>query len=251
MHLKDNLNITSNIEDSTQISDIFGYMGVAFALFFFISPIKLFITYIKTKETKQFPILMFISNCLNCFLWVIVGSRNKELPQWLCNILGLFLSVIWSSWYSFITIKDILMKILSIILCFGLLLVNILMIVYLLSVDRNWKPVLIQVIGYLACVINIIMYSAPGQNLWRVIKTGDNSLIPIFSSVIGLLCSSSWMLFSLFNNEAKKNVIDMPVFIPNVLGVVFSIIQIVVWLMYNKKLDSGKKNEDEDRKAII
>jgi len=245
MHLKDQLNFSNEPNPSNELSDIFGYLGAAFALFFFISPLKLFLTYIKTNETKQFPILIFFANSLNCFLWVIVGSRNKELPQWLCNVLGLMFSVIWSSWYSIIILKDKLLKIFAVSFCFGLLLINTLMIVYLLNVDRNWKPVLIDVVGFSAAGINIIMYAAPGQNLLKVIQTGDNCLIPILSSVIGLLCSASWLLFSLFNNEAKAKNIDLPVFIPNVIGVLVSIIQIVVWTIYNKK-NSDKDGKDED-----
>jgi hypothetical protein len=63
-----------------------------------------------------------------------------------------------------------------------------------------------------------------------VFKTKDHNLIPILSSIIGLFCSSTWTVYGFYIDNIK-------VIIPNILGIVLSLIQIAVWMFfynYNK-----------------
>ena len=49
-------------------------------------------------------------------------------------------------------------------------------------------------------------------------------LIPIYSSIGGFLCSLCWLIFGFYQND--KNLI-----IPNSLGILFSAIQILIFLI--------------------
>ena len=46
-------------------------------------------------------------------------------------------------------------------------------------------------------IINIIQYAAPGQSIFTVLKTGNYSLIPITTTIVGVMCSSCWLVFGI------------------------------------------------------
>ncbi len=75
--------------------DYVGYLGNAFALFFFFSPVKDMIGLFKGKEdVNNIPYLIFLCNILNCVLWVTYGFLpivNKP-PIYICNLIGIIQS---------------------------------------------------------------------------------------------------------------------------------------------------------------
>jgi hypothetical protein len=66
----------------------------------------------------------------------------------------------------------------------------------------------------------------------EVIKTGNYNLISVLSTTIGLLCSGCWFTFGLYTNDLK-------VIIPNVLGIIFSIINLSCWIYYYRKASNN------------
>ena len=74
------------------------------------------------------------------------------------------------------------------------------------------------------------------------LKNGNYKLIPIWSTIGGLACSTSWMLYGFYET-------DIIIIIPNALGVIASIFQIVVFLIYKGK--SKKKENNPDNTETI
>ena len=84
-------------------------------------------------------------------------------------------------------------------------------------------------------VISTIMYISPGQNLIKVFKEKKCKFIPILSTMMGILCSGGWLLFG-------KIIDDIYIIIPNGLGLIFSTIYTLIWLIYyiKEKIDKKK-----------
>ena len=84
-------------------------------------------------------------------------------------------------------------------------------------------------------VINTIMYISPGQNLIKVFKEKKSKFIPIVSTMVGILCSGGWLLFG-------KIINDIYIIIPNGLGLIFSTLYTLIWLIYyiKEKIDKKK-----------
>ena len=78
------------------------------------------------------------------------------------------------------------------------------------------------------------MYAAPGEKIYTIFKTGDYELIPIWSTIGGTACSTSWMLYGFYQG-------DILLVIPNALGVIASIVQIIVYVVFRAK---KKKNQE-------
>jgi hypothetical protein len=156
----------TNEPNDTIIASIFGFSATALSLMFFISPIRLFLEARKTHCLKNIPGLMLISNYLNCVLWIFYGFGKKQTPQWLCNIIGLTFNLVWLIWYVVLkNRKDFVQRILGISFFIISYIWTIILGLFIYSKEKDWQKVLIDILGYSACAINVIMYAAPGQNI--------------------------------------------------------------------------------------
>ena len=82
-----------------------------------------------------------------------------------------------------------------------------------------------KIVGISANVFNVCMYAATGEKIYRVFKTKNYNLMPIFSIVGAFLSSGCWVIYGTFD-------FDYNVIIPNALGVIFSMIQLVVYFHF-------------------
>lgn len=185
------------------------WIGFAFAMFFFFSPIILIINLFKRQiNAKEVPFILMIATLLNCVLWLVKGALSYDSVILIGNIIGaclnlVYLSIFW--FFLFANLKFRLLALLATLICIS----SVFSLFYFLIKDEN-------IASITACVFNVIMYAAPGQLIIDVIKKKDYKLIPIISSIIGLLCSSCWMLYGWFGKTLK----DITIIIPNTLGTI-------------------------------
>ncbi len=59
-------------------------------------------------------------------------------------------------------------------------------------------------------------------------------LVPVHTSIIGLCCSSCWFVYGLLKPEGM----DWNVIVPNLLGIIFSVVTIISWLIVNSRKKS-------------
>ena len=105
-----------------------------------------------------------------------------------------------------------------------------------------YKVVDVEVTGIIAMVFNVLMFAAPGEKMFRVCKTKQYDLIPIFSTIGGFFCSLCWLMYGVYKGDLK-------LIIPNGLGLFFSILQIIVYLVFYCK--KRKKKTLASRMMII
>lgn len=215
-------------EDTDIVGDIFGWVGMIISTYFYISPAVPFYKLIKEEiNYKDSPGFLLLCSFLNCILWADYGLLLDRKQIYVANGLGGTITIIW------ITIFLIFLCGKKFSLSLGANLIFIAAIVGTALLFFFIVPV--EVTGYIAMIFNILMYAAPGEKIFRVFKTGNYSLIPIFSSVGGFLCSLCWFMYGLYSSD--RNVI-----IPNGLGLFFAILQIIIFIIfYTKSKDS--KNE--------
>ena len=67
-------------------------------------------------------------------------------------------------------------------------------------------------------------------------KTGDYEKIPIYTCVVAIVSSALWFSYSFLDIEARKSgSIDIPCFIPNLVGLIFAPLQVFVWAYFRSK----------------
>ena len=122
------------------------------------------------------------------------------------------------------------------------LLYNLILIVAIVGIAMLFFFIVpYEVTGKIAMVFNVLMYASPGEKMITVFKTGNYKLIPIWSTLGGTACSACWMIYGIY-------LVDWNQIIPNALGVIFSIIQIIVFLFY--KLKNGNEVKEVDSSEV-
>ena len=211
-------------------STIFGWVGTALALYFYIAPIVPFVKVIKGQMTwKQSPGVLLLCSFLNCILWSDYGLITNQFLLYLANGLGGTITLIYITIF-LIHVAD-RKVLLSLFYNFFLIccIVEIYFVFYYL--------VPFKVTGIIANIFNVLMYAAPGEKIYQICKGASYQLIPIWSTIGGTACSTSWMCYGIYQK-------DIYVVIPNALGVLASIVQIVIFVIYRRKQKNKAQSEE-------
>jgi len=211
-------------------STIFGWVGNALALYFYIAPIVPFVKVIKGQMTwKQSPGVLLLCSFLNCILWSDYGLITNQFLLYLANGLGGTITLIYITIF-LIHVAD-RKVLLSLFYNFFLIccIVEIYFVFYYL--------VPFKVTGIIANIFNVLMYAAPGEKIYQICKGASYQLIPIWSTIGGTACSTSWMCYGIYQK-------DIYVVIPNALGVLASIVQIVIFVIYRRKQKNKAQSEE-------
>ena len=220
-------------EDDDLASTIFGWVGTALATYFYIAPIVPFVKVIKGQMTwKQSPGVLLLCSFLNCILWSDYGLITNQFLLYLANGLGGTITLIYITIF-LIHVAD-RKVLLSLFYNFFLIccIVEIYFVFYYL--------VPFKVTGIIANIFNVLMYAAPGEKIYQICKGASYQLIPIWSTIGGTACSTSWMCYGIYQK-------DIYVVIPNALGVLASIVQIVIFVIYRRKQKNKAQSEENTK----
>ena len=85
-----------------------------------------------------------------------------------------------------------------------------------------------DVIGRICIGTSCIVFLSPIQLIYRVIKEKNYFLIPIHTAWVSLAASSCWTAYGVY-------LTNINVIIPNSVGIILAIVQIIVYLNYKRK----------------
>ena len=213
------------MSDEDFVGNIFGWVGTVISMFFYIAPVVPFLKLIKGEiSCKESPGILLICSFMNCILWGDYGLLLDRFLIYFANGIGGTITLIWIV----IFIIHFVEKRFAMALLYNLILTIAIVGIALLF----FFIVPYQVTGKIAMVFNVLMYASPGEKMITVFRTGNYKLIPIWSTLGGIACSGCWMIYGIY-------LVDWNQIIPNGLGVLFSIFQVIVFLFY--KLKNGNE----------
>ena len=217
--------------------EIFGWVGTGIAIYFYLAPAVPFIKLVNDHlKVNEVPGILLICSFMNCILWADYGLLDDTFQVYLANGIGGAITLIWITIFLIYigkqNIKIALLYIILLMICVG----GISYVFYFI-IDKD-------ITGKVAMIFNILMYAAPGEKIFKVFKTKKYNLIPIFSTIGGFFCSLCWLIFGIYKG-------DINLIIPNGLGLFFSILQIVVYLIFYCKKRSEENFDigEDDRLA--
>lgn len=212
-------------------STIFGWVGTALATYFYIAPVVPFWKLIKGEITcKESPGVLLICSFLNCILWSDYGLLTDQFSVYFANGVGGTITLIFITIYLIhLANKKLLLS------CFyNMFLIACVIELYFLC----YYVVPSKVTGIAANIFNVLMYAAPGEKIYTVCKTDNYTLIPIFSTMGALVCSTSWMLYGFYQG-------DFLLVLPNALGMASAVVQLVVYIIVR-----GRKKRKEGEALV-
>ena len=215
------------------IASIFGWIGSVLSIYFFISPVVPFSKVLREEmDYKDSPGILLICSFMNCIIWADYGLLKNITQIYLANSLGCTIIFVWISIYLFYFGRKYFAFALIINILF-LFIIGIISYFFYYKIDE-------KITGLVALIFNILMYASPGEKIFTIIKTGNYQLIPIFSCFGGFACSFCWLIFGI--KKEDKNLI-----IPNALGLLLFIIQIIIYFIYyNKNKKDINTNENKN-----
>lgn len=216
-----------------QISNYVGSVAGVLAVCLCFTPVVQFYSLFTGKEKYTIiPEAMLIFNILGRGGWSCYFFRQGLLVPLTSSLTGTVLGVIFASIYLyFYAEKNIRKFLLYIFVQYNLQFTLFIVCVYIIPSEN--------ILGKCLTVLQVIMYVAPGQNLIKVIRTGNHKLIPIAVTFVGFLCSIGWAIFGILRN-------DYNIVIPNGMGFIFALINTIVWFWAYCR--SGKNEEKKDEK---
>lgn len=220
------------MSEPNSITNIIGTFASIIGFFLSLSPFILYYKVYKNQlSVKSIPISMIIFNLLTGVVWLCYWVKKQTLVPLLSTGINFIIHNISTMFYIYFYIEGKIKKFISIYL----LVILISYIFYYIDYNyiKNEKNN-----GTVAMIFCIITYIAPGQNLLKVIKIGDYKLIPISTTILGILCSGSWMIFGILTNDINN-------IIPGIIGVTFSFINSYVYIYFYRNRKIEKSNNVE------
>ena len=217
-----------------ELADIFSTSGTIISFILSFTPIFPFIKVFKREEKIDIlPEGLLLTLILNRIVWgsvwILTGRKiallNSILGTAVCDI---FVFLYFYLYFNRTYLKTFISSIMLIIIEGAIL--------YLALLWGNDVA-----LSYIAMVFNVLMFISPGQKILRVIREKNYKLIPIYSTIINILCSSCWLGYGICIKLISQ-------IIPNALGLFFSILNTSAWIYYYINRDKRKDNEKEQDK---
>ena len=102
----------------------------------------------------------------------------------------------------------------------------------------------VQQVGYVAMVVNILMYGAPLSVVSRVIVEQCSRPLPPLQCALGLSCSFLWLCVGLARHS-------MPMIIPNACGVPLAALQLFLLWRYPRRSAGSSRQDPEGPKWTL
>jgi len=179
-------------------------LGNFFALIFFISPLFQIIIlklYSEYHEIKNVPIFLILTIIFNCQFWLLNAFSSDDLSDWIpllvSNIGGLIINIFLLFFYLYILLKRNVIQFLLYGFFVVILLVGITYLTFrfVINPSKDEKDNdTFYLIGFVATIINVLMYSSPLQNIKMIVKEGKYEALPIYTLISGFFVTLTFFI---------------------------------------------------------
>ncbi|KAJ0458656.1 putative SWEET sugar transporter [Helianthus annuus] len=214
----------------------FGLLGNVVSFMVFLAPIPTFYKVYKKKSTEGFQSAPYVVGLFSAMLWIYYAFlKTNVLLLITINSVGCFIETLYICFFLFYAPKKARMEslkliVLLIVVGFGLIVV---LTQFLASgVTRG------VIVGWICLVFSLCVFVAPLGVLRQVIKTKSVEYMPILLSVALTLSAVMWFFYGLLLG-------DFNIAIPNVLGFIFGIIQMILYFIYKNKKPVANEQASE------
>ena len=209
------------MEAENSFEEICGWVGFAFTLCFFISSLIPIFNLVKGNiQFEEVPGYYFALNYANNLCWYIYGDFLYSDQIKTVYLIGTFLTFISVFTYLYFELQknktDAILN--GLIILLGTYTIYITLAIIIDNVD---------IICQICLGTYILLFFYPFQTIFNVIKHKNYNLIPIYNTWISLFGSISWVIYG-------YGITEYYVIYPNIIIIILSAIQIILYLIYRK-----------------
>lgn len=245
-------------------NEALSYIGNILSLAYFTSPLIQIIQAYKIKlDIKDIPIVLLVLIILNCLLWLINAFASGNLSDWIALLISNGFGLVINLSLMFLYLNLLLNGNLKQFLFYGIFTINVIIeISYFMfrfiiladkdSKDNNQKQEEFHLIGFVATIFNLMMYSSTFFNIRKMMQTRKSEKLPIITIGIGILCTVIFMIqgmvqYSYYNQEGEddKRMYAVETMVSNGISFLSLAIQAGIWIFYYNVGGKDINNIDE------
>ncbi|KAF8005823.1 hypothetical protein BT93_K0183 [Corymbia citriodora subsp. variegata] len=204
----------------------FGVLGNIISIVVFLAPVATFRRICRRKSTEGFESVPYVVSLFSAMLWLYYASLKSESNAFLLitvNSVGCAIETIYIALYLAYVPKQARMLTLRLLLLnFGGY-CSILLLSHFLAKGSTR----VQLLGWICVALSIAVFAAPLSVIRKVLRTKSVEFMPFSLSFFLMLSAVTWLLYGLFLK-------DLYVAGPNVLGVIFGVLQMALHAIYRK-----------------
>ncbi|KAL9313971.1 hypothetical protein ACSQ67_019423 [Phaseolus vulgaris] len=218
------------------LSFLFGVLGNVASFVCFLAPLPTFYRVCKKKSTEGFQSVPYVAALFSAMLWIFYAYvKTGETLLITINSFGCVIETIYLAIFLTYCPKKARMSTLRMIVLFNFGgFCTIVLLTHLLAKGAGR----VKLLGWICVVFATSVFAAPLSIIRVVIRTKSVEFLPFPLSMLLLLSAIMWLLYGI-------SLKDIYVTLPNVVGLTFGVIQIVLYMMYrnNKTLKDEKLPE--------
>ncbi|CAK8540578.1 unnamed protein product [Lathyrus sativus] len=215
---------------------IFGLLGNIVSFLVFLAPLPTFYSIYKKKTSEGFQSIPYVVALLSALLLLYYGFlKTNALLIITINCIGCVIEVGYLIIFIIYAPKKLKISTLILILVADIGGFGMTMIITFFVVKKTFR---VHAVGLICAIFNIAVFAAPLSIMRKVIKTRSVEFMPFSLSLFLTLCATMWFFYGLFD---KDNYIMMP----NVLGFLFGISQMILYLIYKNAKNKVEANSSE------
>ncbi|OIT02253.1 PREDICTED: bidirectional sugar transporter SWEET5-like [Nicotiana attenuata] len=221
--------------DPNTIRTIVGIIGNVISFFLFLSPAPTFVKIVKSKSVMEFKPDPYVATVLNCAVWVFYGMpfvHPDSLLVITINGFGLALELFYVA--IFFVYSD-WAKRRKIIIALVIEAIFMAILIFVTLTFLHGTKSRSMLIGIVAIVFNVLMYTSPLTVMKKVITTKSVKYMPFFLSIANFANGIVWSCYALLK-------FDPYILIPNGLGTISGLVQLILYAAFYR---TTNWNEDE------
>ncbi|KAK4414115.1 Bidirectional sugar transporter SWEET12 [Sesamum alatum] len=206
-----------------QLAFVFGLLGNVVSFMVFLAPIPTFYQIYKKKSTEGFQSVPYVVGLFSAMLWIYYAFLKPETTLLITiNSVGCFIQSAYICFYLFFATRNARVQTVKLLLLlntvgFGLILV----LTYFLAKGSTRA----NIVGWICLVFSLCVFVAPLCVVRQVIRTKSVEYMPFLLSFFLTLSAVMWFFYGLLRK-------DYNIAMPNVLGFIFGVLQMVLYLIY-------------------
>ncbi|OEL29215.1 Bidirectional sugar transporter SWEET4 [Dichanthelium oligosanthes] len=227
---------------SNTIRTAIGVIGNGTALVLFLSPVPTFIGIWKKRSVEQYSPIPYVATLLNCMMWVLYGLPVVHPHSMLVitiNGTGMAIQLTYVTLFLLYSAGAVRRKVVLLLAGEVAFVGAVAALVLTLAHTYERRS---MVVGVLCVLFGTGMYAAPLAVMKMVIQTKSVEYMPLFLSLASLVNGICWTAYALIK-------FDLYITIPNGLGVLFALAQLVLYAIYYKStqqiIEARKRKVDQ------